>query len=153
MRFSSTNGSNIGLLYWKNVNQLNRNGMDGKNYLTHERALAGAGVRTRQPKTSEVFGRNSTNTIILVSLWCAGNDGDSLPRTQQPPAKLIQNVEHMMNAPRPAFVSHTSCLFRYDSRTRSIVKIKNSTSTGTARSHLCLSVHCRRFDFLVYGSS
>lgn len=60
--YKSTHGSNIGLLYWKNVNQLNRNGMDGKNYLTHERVFAGAGVRTRLPKTSEVFGRNSTNT-------------------------------------------------------------------------------------------
>lgn len=49
--------------------------MNGKMYLTHDRMTECAHA---SPKTSEVFGRNSTNTIILVSLLHAGNDDDNV---------------------------------------------------------------------------
>lgn len=60
--------------------------------------------------------------LFWFSLLCAGNDGDSLPHTQQT-ASQTHSVHGIYDerALGPAFVSHTHAgLFRYDSRTRCV---------------------------------
>lgn len=109
------------------------------------------GVRECAHANQNNFGsvrpHNSTNTIILVSL---SNDAHAAYTTtvSRKSFRALWRCEHMMCAKTGIRLSHM--LFRFDSErwTMCIVKIKNSTSTG---SHLC-RIHCR-FDFLVYGSS